>query len=224
MFAWKTNEYGRVVKAKARLVARGFGQRAGVDFFETFSPCPGISSMRLLAAIACELGWDICHVDAQQAFVQSDLDEEVYIRSPQGCGALSGKVVKLDKILYGLRQASRTWHHHLVRGMKSLGFEQSPADACVMRLIENGDVSMLVVVHVDDIYSIGRKSRGDQFGRDLNKYVPIDNLGELRWFAGCRFEQDKRSGTIKMSQPAYALETVEKFGVVRSKDLRWKKV
>ena len=54
------------------------------------------------------------------------------------------------------------------------------ADACVMRLVEDGVVSMVAVVHVDDIFSIGRKSRCDQFGRDLNHYVPITNLGELR--------------------------------------------
>ena len=86
-------------------------------------------------------------------------NEDVYLRMPQGCGALSGKVVKLGRSLYGLKQASRTWHDHLVRGMRSLGFEQYAADACVMRLVEDGVVSMVVVVHVNDIFSIGRKSR-----------------------------------------------------------------
>ena len=95
MYAWKTNEFGQVVRAKARLVARGFSQREGVDYLETFSPCPCVPSIRLLTAIACELGLDLCHFDAEQAFVQSTLDEEVYLRLPQGCGALSGKVVKL---------------------------------------------------------------------------------------------------------------------------------
>ena len=92
----------------------------------------------------------VCHdclvvngTDAEQAFVQSDLDEIVYIRLPPGCGALSGKVVRLRRSLYGLKQASRTWHYHLVRGMKALGFEQCEADACVMRLVEDGEVSVV---------------------------------------------------------------------------------
>ena len=59
------------MRAKARLVARGFAQREGVDFFEAFSPCSSVTSIRLLAAIACELGLDLCHFDAEQAFVQS---------------------------------------------------------------------------------------------------------------------------------------------------------
>ena len=155
--------------AKARLVARGFSQREGVDFFETYSPCPSVPSIRLLTAVARELGLDLCHFDAEQAFVQSELEEDLYIRLPQGCGELSGKVVKLGRSLYGLKQASRTWHHHLVDGMQRFGFEQSAADACVMRLVQNGSVTMVVLIHVDDIFSIGRKSRCDQFARDLNE-------------------------------------------------------
>lgn len=80
-----------VVRAKARLVARGFGQREIIDFFETFSPCPSVTSVRLLAAIACSLGWELWHFDVQQAFVQSKLEEEVFVRLPKGCGSLSGK-------------------------------------------------------------------------------------------------------------------------------------
>ena len=140
-----------------------------------------------MSAVACKLGLDLCHFDVEQGFVQSKLDEDVYLRMPQGCGALSGKVVKLGRSLYGLKQASRTWHNHFVRGMRSLSFEKRAADARVMRLVEDGVVSMVVVVHMDDIFSLGRKSRCDQFERDLNQYVPITNLGELRLHAVAGF-------------------------------------
>ena len=70
------------MRAKARLVARGFGQREGIDFIDTFSPSPSVMSVRLLAALACEMDLDLCHFDAEQAFVQSDVDEVVYIRLP----------------------------------------------------------------------------------------------------------------------------------------------
>ena len=104
-YTWKSNEFGKVVKAKARLVARGFSQREEIDYFETFSPCSSAASIRLLAT-ACELDLDLCHFDAEQAFVQSELDEEVYLRLPKGCGSMSGKVVRLRKSLYGLKQTS----------------------------------------------------------------------------------------------------------------------
>ena len=205
------------MRAKARLVARGFGQREGIDLFDTISPCPFVMSVRLLAALACELGLDLCHFDAEQAFVQSDLDEVVYILSPPGCGTLSGKVVRLCRSLYGLKQGSRTWHYHLVIGMKALGFEQCEADACVISLVEDGGVSVVVVVHVNDIFAIGRKSRCDKFGDNFDAYVPITNLGELRWYAGCRFERDRVAGTFKISQQASAEKIVAMFGVTRGK-------
>ena len=130
-YAWKRDELGHYVRAKARLVACGFSQQEGIDFFETYSPCPSVPSIRLSTAIACVLGLDLSHLDAERAFVQSELDEDLYIRLPKGCGALSGKVVKLGRSLYGLKQASRTWHHHLVRGVRALGFEQCAADMYV---------------------------------------------------------------------------------------------
>ena len=180
-------------------------------FFDTFSPCQSVMSIRLLAALACELDLDLCNFDAEQAFVQSDLDEVVYIRLPSGCGALSGKVVRLRRSLWGLKQASRTWHYHLVRGMKAPGFEQCEVDACVIRLVEDGGASVVVVLHVDDIFAIGRKRRCDKFGDDLYAYVPITNLGELRWYAGCHFERDMVAGTVKISQQASAEKIVAKY-------------
>ena len=218
VYSWKVNELGHVVRAKARLAARGFAQRESIDFFETFSPCPSVASIRLLAAIACEFGWDLCHFDAEQAFVQSKLDELGFIRLPPGCGEISGKVVKLGRNFYGLRQSSRTWHNHLMRDLKCLGFESCAADECVMRLVEHNVVVMVVVVHVDDIFSIGLKSRCDRSGVDLNRYVPITNLGELRWYARCRFSRDAVLGTVTMSQQAVAEKIVTKFGVTQNKE------
>ena len=75
VYTWKTDEFGLVVRVKAGFVARGFAQRDGVDIFETFSPCPSVTSIRLLAALACELGLGLCHFDAEQAFVRSELNE-----------------------------------------------------------------------------------------------------------------------------------------------------
>ena len=87
-----------MVKVKSRLVARGFKKREGVDFSETFAPTVSSSCLRLLSAIACECDLDLCHFDVDQAFVQFDLEKNVFLRLlPKGCGALSGKVVRLNK-------------------------------------------------------------------------------------------------------------------------------
>ena len=90
-------------------------------------------------------------------FFQAKQKELVLMRMPQGCGALPGRVVRLNRSVYGLNQASRSWHSHLVIRLKSLGFEQTLADPCVFRLIEAGSVFIIAVVHVDDIFAVGRK-------------------------------------------------------------------
>ena len=101
--------------------------------------------------------------------------------------ALSGKIVQLNKSLYGLRQASREWYALLKKCLLSLGFEQCLADSCVFRLVE-GKVALLLVVHVDGIFAVGKKERCDRFGVDLGKYVPVKALGEN----GCRHRVRKR--------------------------------
>ena len=103
MYTWKSDENGKLVKSKARLVARGFSQGPGVDGHETFAPTPATPCIRLMAAIACELQLDFCDFDVQQAFVQAELKEVVLMRMPQGCGALSGKAFRLNRSLLRIR-------------------------------------------------------------------------------------------------------------------------
>ena len=177
---------GRVVKARLRLVARGFEQREGVDFSETFVPTVSSSCVRLLSVIACECDLDLCHFDVDQAFVQSHLDEDVFRFLPKGCGKLSGKVVRLNTSLYGLKQASRTWYAHLTMCLRRLDFEQCMTYVCAFRLIEDGRVAITAVVYVDDIFAVGQKGICDGLCADLNRAVSVKNLGELKWYGGWR--------------------------------------
>ena len=128
-----------------------------------------------------------------QPFVRADLKEDVFMRLPEGCGELSGKMIKLNKSIYGLRQASRQWYAMLKKCLLALGFEQRLADSCVFRLIRGGIV-LILVVHVDGIFAVGKKERCDQFGEDLNKMVPVKNLGELKWYSGCFTKETERKG------------------------------
>ena len=80
-----------------------------MDYLETFSPTANAASI-LIVALACKFDWELLHLDIEQAFVQSELDHEVFMKLPQGCGSMSGKILRLNKSLYGLRQASRTFN------------------------------------------------------------------------------------------------------------------
>ena len=114
-----------------------------MDFADLYAPTAATSSVRLLVAFTNEYDLELCHFDVDQAFVRADLKEDVFMRLPEGCGALSGKIVKLNKSLYGLRQASRQWYAMLKKCLLALGFEQCLADSCVFRLISEGDSRMV---------------------------------------------------------------------------------
>ena len=108
--------------------------------------------------MACELDLDIRHFDIEQAFVQSDLEKR-YLRY---------RILRLNRSLCGLKQASRQWHAHRTRCLQTFGFLQWLACACVFRLMEQGSIVMTIVMHVDNIFAVGDQERCDQLGRDLN--------------------------------------------------------
>ena len=203
----------------SRLVARGFKQREGIDFRETFAPTVSSSCVRLLSEIACELDLDVCHFNVEQTFVQSKLDEDAFLRLPKGCGRLSGKIVRLNKSLYELEQISRSWHVHLTICLKTLGFQQCLADACVFRLIVEGHIAIVTVVHVDNIFAVGLKSRCNVFRDELNRMVPVINLGELRLYEGCHYTREREMGTLTISQKTFANELVKKACVTSTKSV-----
>jgi hypothetical protein len=109
VFKVKRDERGAVVKHKARLVARGFVQREGVDFEEVFAPVAHMESVRLLLVLVAAKDWPVHHFDVKSAFLNGDLAETIFIKQPPGVivkGA-ERKVLRLCKALYGLRQAPR---------------------------------------------------------------------------------------------------------------------
>ena len=99
--------FGFATKGKGRLAARGDMQREFMDFADLYAPTVATSNVRLLAAFANEYDLELCHFDLDQVFVRDDLKDDVFMKLPEGCGALSEKIVKVNKSLYGLRQASR---------------------------------------------------------------------------------------------------------------------
>ena len=160
VYKWKVDEHGWVVKSKSGLAACGFKQREGVDFSGTFASNVSSSCVRLLSAIACECNLDLCQFDVDQAFVQSDLEEGVFLRLPKGCGDLSGKRVRLNKRLYTLEQAAQTWHANDVP--QKTRFRAMCEILCVFRLTGDIRVTITTVVHVDGISAVGQKERCDR--------------------------------------------------------------
>ena len=139
---------GLVRKLKARFCVRGDCQIDGIDVFDTYAPVVSWTTVRLLLILSVVLKLKTKQVDYTAAFVQAELDEseQVYVEMPKGFKK-QGKVLKLNRALYGLRQSPRTWFEHLKEKLMStaVGFQQSPNDPC---LFYTKDV--LCVVYVDD--------------------------------------------------------------------------
>ena len=132
---------GSINKYKARLVIKSYRQREGLDYFDTYSPVTIINSIRMIIAIAALCNLEIHQMDVKTAFLNGDLDEEIYMEQPEGFIApgQEKKVCKLVKSLYGLKQAPKQWHEKFDHTMITSGFKINKCDKCVyVKEIENG--------------------------------------------------------------------------------------
>ena len=211
---YKGDVHGNCLKTKSRVVAKGFTQVQDVDYHETTSPTSASAPVKMIAAIANEKGLPVFYLEVSQAFVQTPLEEKIYMRPPPGCGKLSGKVVKVLKCQYGLKHAGREWHLLLVTWqVEKIGMEQCKAEPCVFRKIVKNEVSLMVGVHVDDIIVSGEQDLCDEFLSQLKQRFPVKNLGELKMYTGCAFERDWDKGILEMNQTAFAKNMVQQYNI-----------
>ena len=115
VFKNKQGEDGMVVRNKARLVAQGYSQQEGIDYEETFAPVARLEAIRIFLAFAASKGFKLYQMDVKSAFLNGFLEEEVYVKQPPGFESpkFPDRVFKLQKALYGLRQAPRAWYARL---------------------------------------------------------------------------------------------------------------
>ncbi len=210
----KRNEDGSIRRRKARLVANGSWQMPGFDVFETAAPTSSKTTLRcLLSKVAVE-NMEMRQLDVRVAFLNGELEEEIYIRQPQGFDDGSGRVCKLQKALYGLRQAPRQWHAKLKEVLLGLGFVVSESDPCLYILRRKiGDLYLLI--YVDDMKLAapeGDTASLDAITKQLEQHFDIHDEGEPRVFIGMEISRDREQRIIRLTQSGYAGRIVERFG------------
>lgn len=209
---------------KARLVAKGFTQVWGEDYHETFSPVARFESIRYLLAHAALEDWDIESMDVKTAFLNGDLDEEIYMEQPEGW-VVRGKenhVCLLKKAIYGLKQASRQWNIKIHNSLLGMGFVRTHSDAGVyVYRRQGGDSVTIVVLYVDDLLIFGDRSKHITHVKDtLKKQYKMTDLGPVARFLGLRITRNRSTRTLDVDQTEYIQSVLERFNMADCKPAR----
>ena len=207
----KKNSKGEVERHKARLVAKGYSQRAGIDYDEVFAPVARLETVRLIISLAAQNCWRIHQMDVKSAFLNGDLDEEVYIEQPQGyiVKGEEDKVLKLKKALYGLKQAPRAWNTRIDKYFKGKNFIKCPYEHALYIKNQNNDI-LIACLYVDDLIFTGNNpSMFEDFKKEMTKEFEMTDIGLMSYYLGIEVKQEENG--ILITQEGYAKEVLKKF-------------
>ena len=213
VFKTKRDSKGNVERYKARLVAKCYTQKDGIDYKETFSPVSRKDSLRILMALVAHFDLELHQMDVKTAFLNGDLEEEVYMDQPQGFETISKRnlVCRLKKSIYGLKQASRQWYLKFDDTVLSYGFVEMTVDRCIyMKVV--GSKFIILVLYVDDIL-LAASDCG--LLHDVKNYLSsnfeMKDMGEASYVIGIEIFRDRSQGILGLSQKAYINKVLERF-------------
>ncbi|CAI5930791.1 unnamed protein product [Closterium sp. NIES-65] len=199
---------------KARYVARGFSQREGVDFFQTFSPTSKMTTLRVLLHVAAQRDYELHSLDFSTAFLQGSLHEEIWLRRPPGfTGSFPPSTQwSLRRPVYGLRQAPREWHDTLRTTLAALGFAPSTADPSLFLRTDTSLPPFYVLVYVDDlVFATADTVALAHVKSELQKRHTCTDLGELTSYLGLRITRDRARRTITLTKSHMVQQVLQRF-------------
>jgi len=213
VFKLKRNANGEIDKYKARLVARGFSQKFGFNYGETYAPVAKLVTLRVLLAVANEMNMHIHQMDVKSAFFNGELTDEIYMQQPEGFNDNEKLVCKLNKSLYGLKQASRLWNAKFNDFMTRIGFNRAESDQCLY-VRTRKEISCYILLYVDDLLIIcSDLNMINTVKRLMSNEFEMTDVGKVNCFLGMHIEQDMEKGTISLSQGRYLRSVLCKFGM-----------
>ncbi|CAM8882206.1 unnamed protein product [Rhodiola kirilowii] len=221
VFKVKHHSDGTIERYKARLVAKGFTQVEGIDYHDTFAPVIKMTPVRCVLAVAAARGWPLYQLDVNNAFLHGVLDEDVYMKLPPGFyqqARQNGQVCKLQRSIYGLKQASRQWFARFSDALVAFGFVQSMNDYSLFTLKLQGEF-LVLLVYVDDVVLTGTSS---QLIAKVKSFIhdkfQIKDLGLLKYFLGLEVARSKDG--IFLNQRKYALDLLADYNFMDCKPIK----
>ncbi|GJX82191.1 retrovirus-related pol polyprotein from transposon TNT 1-94 [Tanacetum coccineum] len=177
----KTDEFGRVLKNKARLVAQGFRQEEGIDFEESFAPVARIEAICIFVANTTHKNMTIYQMYVKTAFLNGELKEEVYISQPEGFVDQDNPshVYKLKKAIYGLKQAPHAWYDMMSSFLISQQFSKGAVDPTLFTRQAGNDL-LLVQIYVDDIiFASTNTTMCNEFSNQMTTKFKMSMIGQI---------------------------------------------
>ena len=213
-WVFTTKRTAQGTKHKARFVAKGFSQTAGVDYQETYASVLTQTSLRLLIHLAVTFDWPLCQKDFTTAYLNAHLTLPIYMFQPEGFLAPGGgakKVCRLNKALYGLKQAGRAWQHSLFDTLQELSFKQSKKEPCIW-FKRTSSYIIIIGVYVDDLVITGSDNNQlERISNELGKRFKMKHLGDLHEFLGIRATRIQNG--ITLDQTTYIEQIIDQFGM-----------
>lgn len=195
-------------------MAKGFLQIKGIDYTETFSPVVKYTSIRMLLAIAAHANLRVTQLDAVTAFLNGQLNEEIYMQKPVHFEDGSTKYCKLHKSIYGLKQASRVWNIISDQVLINFGLQKSTTDQCIYFSLQD-EYILILAIYVDDILIFS--NNGDiekKLCEELSSNFRMKYFGNASSILGIRIMRDEEMKTISIDQTQYIREVLERFNMI----------
>ncbi|KAL2246006.1 UNVERIFIED_CONTAM: Retrovirus-related Pol polyprotein from transposon RE1 [Sesamum indicum] len=215
VYKLKLKPDGSLDRCKARLVAKGYNQIEGIDYNDSFSPVAKAVTIRTFLAVICKQHWFLHQLDINNAFLHGFIEEEIYMKPPEGYDVPAGHVCKLKKSLYGLKQASRQWNLEFTKQLEKIGFTQSKSDHCLFT-VHTDTGFFCLLVYVDDVLIAGPCEHTiAEFKIKLHNLFTIKNLGKARFFLG--LEIGRSNEGMIVTQSKYVKDIIADAGLSQCK-------
>jgi hypothetical protein len=193
VFKTKKDSLGNIERYKARLVAKEFTQKEGIDYTETVSPVSKKDSLCIILPLVAHFDLELHQMDVKTAFLNGDLEEVVYMKQPEGFSSNDGEhlVCKLKKSIYGLKQASRQWYLKFHGIISSFGFVENPMDQCIYQKVSGSKICFLIL-YVDDIL-LATNDKGflHEVKQFLSKIFDMKDMGETPYVIDIKIHIDR---------------------------------